>query len=102
MTEAILAQFPRRLWHAYFLLLLADVDGSHGLAVQTVNLQLISKHKSFGVDRSHGMVLLVGSTEKSVLVAEVGTILLSAAVAKPASSASCLVGAGAWIVNEAS
>jgi hypothetical protein len=75
------------------------VDESHELAVQTVNLQLISKHKSFGVDRSLGMVLLVGSSGKSVLVAEVGTILLSAAAAKPASSASCLIGAGAWIVN---
>jgi hypothetical protein len=72
----------------YFLLLLADVDVFHGLAVQIVDLQRRSRHKSFGVDRSQAMALLVGLTEEMVWVSEVRKLLPFATGAKPVSSVS--------------
>ncbi len=98
----MLAEISHHLRHTDFLLLLTDVDVFHGLAVQIVDLQLISRYKSFEIDGSHGMALLVESTGKAVLVAKVGKILPSAAGAKPVSSASCSVGSGGRIVSVAS
>ncbi len=73
----------------YFLLLLADVDVFHGLAVQIVDLQQISRHNSFEVDKSQAMApLLVGLTEEMVLVSEVRKLLRFATGAKPVFSAS--------------
>ena len=72
----------------YFLLLLADVDVFHGLAVQIVDLQRISRHTSFEVDRLQAMAPLVGLTEEKFLVSEVRKLLPFAAGTKLIFSAS--------------
>jgi hypothetical protein len=72
----------------YFLLLLADVDVFHGLAVQIVDLQRISRHKSFEVGRSQAMATLVGLTEEMVLVSEARKLLPFATGTKKIFSAS--------------
>ena len=88
MTEATLADISHHSWHMYFLLLLADVDVFHGLAVQIVDLQRISRHKSFEVGRSQAMATLVGLTEEMVLVSEARKLLPFATGTKKIFSAS--------------